>query len=171
MTIVELLTAMSILAFVMTGILAVFVGGLHATTDMNERFQAQQNARLALTALRTEAGSACSESVAADHSSVTLAIPDPSLGCSSATQVTWCASSSNGLLPFGLYRQSGGSCLWSTGVLKAGSLTTNAVFSAVTASGQRPQLQVTFPVDANLASTKGTYTLGDAITLRNASVS
>ena len=171
MTIVELLTAMSILAFVMTGILTVFVGGLHATTDMNERFQAQQDARLALTTLRNEAGSACSESVASDHSSVTLAIPDPALGCSSTTQVTWCAASSNGVAPFGLYRQSGGSCAPSTGVNKAGSLTTNAVFTAVTASQQRPQLQVSFPVDANLASTKGTYTLGDTITLRNAAVS
>ena len=35
MTIPELLTAMSMLAFVVTGILVVFVGGLNATTQMN----------------------------------------------------------------------------------------------------------------------------------------
>ena len=77
----------------------------------------------------------------------------------------------NILEPFGLYRQTGATCGSSTGVKRAGSLTTNAVFAAVTASGQRPRLQVTFAVDANLRNTAGTYTLNDTITLRNASVS
>jgi prepilin-type N-terminal cleavage/methylation domain-containing protein len=171
MTLPELLTAMAILGFVMTGILAVFVGGLRATTDMNERFQAQQDGRLALNALRNEAGSACSESVATGGASVTLAIPDATNGCSSSTQVTWCVASASGAAPFDLYRQTGATCGSSTGVKRAGSLTTSAVFTAVTATGSRPKLQVTFPVDANLSSTKGTYTLNDSITLRNASVS
>jgi Tfp pilus assembly protein PilW len=171
MTIPELLTSMAILAFVLTGIMAVFVGGLNATTDMNQRFQAQQDARLALTSLRKEAGSACSESVAAGGASVTLAIPDATNFCSSSTQVTWCAASASGAAPFGLYRQTGATCGSSTGVKRARSLTTSGIFTAVTASGQRPRLQVTFPVDANLKSTAGTYTLNDSITLRNAAVS
>ncbi|HET8752642.1 MAG TPA: prepilin-type N-terminal cleavage/methylation domain-containing protein, partial [Gaiellaceae bacterium] len=54
MTLPELLTTMAILSVVMAGILTMFVGGLNATTDMNERFQAQQNARLALSAMRTD---------------------------------------------------------------------------------------------------------------------
>src|SRR5262249_7885549 len=128
-------------------------------------------ARLALTSLRKEAGSACSESVAAGGASVTLAIPDAVNFCASSTQVTWCASSASGTAPFGLYRQTGTTCSSSTGVKRAGSLTTSAVFTAVTASGTRPRLQVTFPVDANLRNTAGTYTLNDSITLRNASVS
>src|SRR5262249_58448365 len=114
MTIPELLTSMAILAFVLTGIMAVFVGGLNATTDMNQRFQAQQDARLALTSLRKEAGSACSESVAAGGASVTLAIPDAVNFCASSTQVTWCASSASGTAPFGLYRQTGTTCSSST---------------------------------------------------------
>ena len=76
MTIPELLTAMSILAFVVTGILVVFVGGLNATTGMNARFQAQQDARLALSSLRYEVGFACSAVAAADQKSVQLLLPD-----------------------------------------------------------------------------------------------
>ena len=76
MTIPELLTAMSILAFVVTGILVLFVGGLNATTQMNARFQAQQDARLALSSLRYEVGFACSAVAAADQKSVQLLLPD-----------------------------------------------------------------------------------------------
>jgi type II secretory pathway pseudopilin PulG len=172
MTLPELLTAMTILAFIVSGILAVYVGGLRATDDMNQRFQAQQNARLALSSLRNEVSSACTESVAAGGASVTLTVPDGSgNGCSATNQSTWCATSASGAAPFGLYRQSGATCSSSTGVQRAGSLTTSSVFTAVTASGQRPQLQVIFPVDANLSKTAGTYTLKDVITLLNGTVS
>ena len=40
MTLIELLTTMAILGFVMSGIVGVFVSGLHAEVDMNQRFQA-----------------------------------------------------------------------------------------------------------------------------------
>ncbi len=51
MTLIELLWTLGILAFVMSGIVAVFVSGLHSEFDMNQRFQAQQNARLALQSI------------------------------------------------------------------------------------------------------------------------
>jgi prepilin-type N-terminal cleavage/methylation domain-containing protein len=177
MTLPELLTAMSILAVVMTGILTVFVGGLHATTDMNERFQAQQDARLALTSMRNDLRTACSGTVSAvtgqaTGSLVALTEPNVSTGCSSGTsQVTWCADSTSHAAPFTLYRQTGASCAYNTGTSRAGSLRTNVVFGSptcVAGAVVRPQLVVTLPVDANLASTKGTYTLTDTITLRNA---
>jgi Tfp pilus assembly protein PilW len=166
---------MSILAFVVTGILVVFVGGLNATTSMNARFQAQQDARLALSSLRYEVGSACSVP-AASTQTVTLLLPDATTNsCSGSTnQVTWCAASSNGQQPFGLYRQLGGSCSWSTGVKRAGSLNTNSVFvmlaCAAVGSGFRQQLQVTLPVNANLGTSTQTYKLADTITMRNASI-
>jgi type II secretory pathway pseudopilin PulG len=172
MTMPELLTAMTILAFVISGILAVYVGGLRATNDMNERFQAQQNARLALSSMRTEVGSSCSVSVPAGGASVTLGLWDSTNNvCSTTNLVSWCATSTSGVAPFGLYRQTGSTCTAATGVKRAGSLTTTAVFTKVTASGTRPELQVNIPVDANLRQTSGTYTLKDLITLRNASVS
>jgi Tfp pilus assembly protein PilW len=176
MTLIELLTTMTILAFVLSGIVVMFVSGLHSEVDMNQRFQAQQSARLALSSLRSEVQSACSVSVASGGASVTLVLPnsDPSQACSTGTtQDTWCAASSSGAAPFGLYRQSGGSCAASTGVKRADSLTTSAVFAAASCAAgttTHPQLAVTFPVDANLATSTGSYTLSDTLTARNAPV-
>jgi len=177
MTIPELLTAMAILSFVMTGIFVVFVGGLHATTDMNERFQAQQNARLALSSMRIEIGSACTATVSqvsgqAAGSLVTLVEPNTSTGCSSGTtQLSWCADSATHTLPFTLYRLAGaGACAYNNGTSRVGSLRSNVVFTCTTAAAARPQIGVTLPVDANLRTTAGTYTLTDSITPRNTSV-
>jgi Tfp pilus assembly protein PilW len=181
MTIIELLTAMAILGFVLSGILAMFVGGLRAETDMNKRFQAQQNARLALVSMRKDIRTACSQLVPAGGMSVTFTEPNVTTGCGSGTsQVTWCASSASGTAPFGLYRQTGATCSYSTGVQKAGSLQcagTNPptcptpVFAYTPVSGTRPQLQVYLPVQANLSNNAGNYTLSDVVTLRNAPVS
>jgi hypothetical protein len=51
-----------------------------------------------------------------------------------------------------------------------GSLRSNVVFTCTTAAAARPQIGVTLPVDANLRTTAGTYTLTDTITPRNTSV-
>lgn len=173
MTIPELLTAMSMLAFVVTGILVVFVGGLNATTGMNGRFQAQQDARLALSSLRYDVGFACSATAAANQTNVVLLLPDATTqACSgSSNYVTWCADSANAAPPYGLYRQSGQSCAASTGVKRAGSLNTNLVFSNATCTGlagTRPQLVVTLPVNANIGTATQVYKLSDTITVRNA---
>jgi prepilin-type N-terminal cleavage/methylation domain-containing protein len=177
MTLPELLTAMAILSFVMTGVLAVFVGGLHATTNMDERFQAQQNARLALTGMRNNIRTACSATIGqvpgqATGSLVALTEPNATTACSSGTsQVTWCADSTSHVAPFTLYRQASSSCAYNNGTSQAGSLRTNVVFTSPTCTtGVRPQVTVTLPVDANLANTAGTYTLSDTITLRNGTV-
>ena len=176
MTIPELLTAMAILAFVVTGILVVFVGGLNATTSMNARFQAQQNARLALTSMRNDIRFACSATVGAAPG--TPPRPTGSMvtfGCVNAVAantVTWCADSSTGNAPFTLYRQTGSSCAYNNGTSRAGSLTTNVVFPPPPACtvGTRPQLSVSLPVNANLGTATQTYKLSDTITLRNAAV-
>lgn len=174
MTIPELLTAMAILAFVVTGILVVFVGGLNATTGMNARFRAQQNARLALSSLRYEVGFAC-RVPAYTQQQVTLLLPDPNTqSCAGSTnQVTWCAGSANTQPPYGLYRQTGGTCSPSTGVKRAGSLQSNAVFptyACTAGSGVRAQLGVSMLVNANFATSAIPYTLTDTITLRNATI-
>jgi prepilin-type N-terminal cleavage/methylation domain-containing protein len=173
MTLPELLTTMSILAVVVTGILVVFVGGLNATTGMNARFQAQQEARLALSRLRYEVGFACSATwVSADTTRVVLTLPDATTqSCTGSTnKVTWCAESASGA-PFGLYRQTGATCSWSTGVKRAGSLQTNGVFPTYTCTGAtRAQLGVSLLVNANFATSSIPYKLTDTITLRNATI-
>jgi type II secretory pathway pseudopilin PulG len=177
MTIAELLVAMAILSVVMAGILTVFVGGLNATTDMNERFQAQQNARLALSSMRLDIGGACSATVSnvsgqAAGSLVSLVEPNTTTGCTSGTtQVSWCADSAAHTLPFAIYRLAGaGACAFNNGTSRASALRSNVVFSCTTSATARPQIGVTLPVDANLRSTAGTYTLTDSITPRNTAV-
>jgi Tfp pilus assembly protein PilW len=175
MTLVELLTALSILGFVLTAIIGVFVSGLRAETNMNNRFQAQQNARLALTSLRNEIGSACSVSVPSTYSGSVLQLGEGCKDGVSSSTVYWCATSSNGSAPFGLYRRATTNCVSGTGTLAGGvkradSLTTNTVFAtAPCAAGTsaRPGVMATFPIDANLSSGR-TYTLSDTITARNA---
>jgi prepilin-type N-terminal cleavage/methylation domain-containing protein len=190
MTLIELLTTMSILGVVMTAILVMFTSGLKAETDMDTRFQAQQNARLALSALRNEIGSACTVTVGTvtgetAGSQLTLVLPNssPTAGasaCSSGTTtVSWCAASANNAAPFGLYRQAAATCSSSTGVPRASALkcagfvaspACTAVFAKTSNASKLPTVTVTFPVDANLSNAQGLYTLSDTITARNAGV-
>jgi prepilin-type N-terminal cleavage/methylation domain-containing protein len=178
MTLIEMVTTMAILGIVLSGIVAVFSSGLHAEVDMDQRFQAQQNARLALVQIRSDARSAClAPTIGGSGASVTL-----SYGCSggvATSWVTWCASSSGGVAPFGLYRQTTQTCAYNNGTKRADALECAAaggscaspVFAYSAVSGSRPQLQVNLPVDANLNNGNvGAYTLTDTVTLRNAPV-
>ena len=53
-TLVEMLVVMAILGVVIAGLTTVFVSGSRAELDMNRRFQAQQQARLALDRIRAD---------------------------------------------------------------------------------------------------------------------
>jgi prepilin-type N-terminal cleavage/methylation domain-containing protein len=185
MTLPELLTTMAILGVVLTGILGVSISGLHATTDLNQRFQAQQDGRLALAKMRNDVETACSKAaVQLKVSGVEVPVTDGTAGdtvtlddtcINGGQQVTWCATSANGVAPFTLYRQVGPTCAASTGVLEAQDLTTAADFTSVIATGSHPQLTVNLPLDANLrpgrAANQDLYTLNDTMMLRNAAVS
>jgi len=183
MTLPELLTTMAILGIVMTGILGVSISGLHATTDLNQRFQAQQDARVALTKMRNDVETACSAAtvtlngtaVSAGTAGDTVTVDDScyTVNGVSGPQVTWCATGSSA--PYKLYRQVGATCAASTGVLQAQNLTAKAVFTSVITTGSHPQLTVNLPLDANLkpgrAANQDLYTLTDTMMLRNAAVS
>jgi len=181
MTLPELLTTMAILGVVLTGILGVSISGLHATTDLNQRFQAQQDARVALTKMRNDVETSCSAAtvklngatVAAGTAGDTFTVDDTCVN--GGTQVTWCATSTSGNAPFTLYRQVGATCAAATGVKEAQFLTTKADFTSVIATGSHPQLTVNLPLDANLranrAANEDLYTLNDTMMMRNAAVS
>jgi type II secretory pathway pseudopilin PulG len=178
-TFIEMLTVMAMLSFVMAAVTTVFVAGLHAQTDMDQRFQAQQNARLALSSIRHDIRTSCMAPQVYSTPSSSTALASGIYGgkvvfasaCSAGvatSSVTWCADSAAGAAPFALYRQTGTTCSYSTGVKKADQLKLNTVFALSTTSGRRPQLAVSFPVDANLSTTKGVYTLSDTVMARNA---
>lgn len=185
MTLIELLWTLGILSFVLSGIIAVFVSGLHSEFDMNQRFEAQQEARLALQTIRTDLRTACTvtgldgvSAPTANSSAVILGFCSNSTTTWSSTPLsysTWCARSQGGTpVHYGLIREgvSDANCITgTTGLKEADWLTTNAVFTPVLTSGQRPQLTVSVPVDAYPKNTTGVYKLADTITLRNAAVS
>jgi type II secretory pathway pseudopilin PulG len=188
MTLIELLWSLGILAFVLSGIIAVFISGLHSEFDMNQRFQAQQEARLALQTMRSDLRSACTAAVSSS-SPPTVTKDIVVLGfCSNSTTTwsstpvsytTWCARNEGGTpVHYGLYRETasdpgpGGCATATTGIREADWLTQTGVlagvFTCVPSATARPELGVSVPVDAYPKNSAGVYALSDTILLRNA---
>ena len=162
-TLVEMLTVLVIFSTVMSALLILFVQGTNAELDMNNRFQAQQGARLALDKIRREAHCATAVTVSS-ASSVTLNLPSY---CPTGNgSVTWCTASL-GASRYGLFRKVGAACD-SAGVRWADYLTTANVFSyAAQSPTSLAKLSVDFRIDVKPSRTVDTYELKDDIVLRN----
>lgn len=162
-TLMELLVVMAILFVVLTGLVTAFVSGANAELDLNNRFQAQQQARLALDRIRREAHCASTVTIAAD--SVTFTLPTQAPLCPTGSgSVVWCTAPV-AALRFELYRTTTGAC--TSGVRWADYLTTGAVFSAPQATGSLKKVGVSFPVDLKPGDAIGAYKLADEVVLRN----
>ena len=163
-TVVELLVVMLILGSVMGSLTVLFVQGANAELDLNNRFQAQQGARLALDKLRRETHCASQASIASS-SSVTLTLASY---CPTGNgSVTWCTFGSGSR--YGLYRKVGGTCD-ASGVKWADYLTTGAVFAYTPQSPESlAKLRIDFPVNVNPRKSVEAYELVDEIVLRNSS--
>jgi prepilin-type N-terminal cleavage/methylation domain-containing protein len=169
-SLVEMLTVISILSVVLTGLTTLFVQGSTAELDMNRRFQAQQEARVALDKLRREihcARLAATTPTTGSASKVTLTLPGqcPTAVGSVETQVSWCTQ------PFAsrhrLYRKVGSVCD-TTGVKWADYLTESAVFQYQPSEpGSLARLRVNIPVDIKPGDATPVYALCDQIVLRN----
>jgi prepilin-type N-terminal cleavage/methylation domain-containing protein len=161
-TVVELLVVMLILGVVMGSLTTLFVHAANAEVDLNNRFQAQQAARLALDKLRRETHCASQASVASSTSvTLTLASYCPTGNGS----VTWCTVGSGSR--YGLYRKTGASCD-ATGVKWADYLTTGAVFGyTAQSSSSLAKLRVGFPINRKPSKSVESYELVDEIVLRN----
>jgi prepilin-type N-terminal cleavage/methylation domain-containing protein len=162
-TLIEMLTVLVIFSTVMSALLVLLVQGTNAELDMNNRFQAQQDARLALDKIRREAHCATAVSVSSP-SAVTLSLPSY---CPTGNgSVTWCTASL-GASRYGLFRKVGAACD-ATGVRWADHLTTANVFSyAAQSPTSLAKLSVDFPVNVKPSRTVDTYELKDDIVLRN----
>jgi prepilin-type N-terminal cleavage/methylation domain-containing protein len=161
-TVVELLVVMVILATVMGSLTTLFVQASSAELDLNNRFQAQHNARLALDKIRRETHCA-SQATVATSSSVTLTLA--SFCPTGSGSVTWCTVGSSNR--FGLYRKAGASCD-ATGVKWADYLTTGAVFAYTPQSATSlAKLHVDFPINLKPKKSVDSYELVDEIALRN----
>jgi type II secretory pathway pseudopilin PulG len=160
----ELLTVLLILTIVMSGLTALFVSATTAEVDMRERFQAQQEIRIALDALRREVHCASSITQTGPSPTVTLTL---ATGCPSGSgTVTWCTVSA-GTNRYKLYRKTGATCD-SAGKLYADHITLQNVFSyTAPTTTSRAKLHVDLPVDVTPADTQAAYRLVDDLVLRN----
>jgi prepilin-type N-terminal cleavage/methylation domain-containing protein len=175
-TVIEMLTVLLILGVVMGGLTSVFTSATNAEADMNNRFQAQQTARLALDKLRREVHCASSATPAgSDTSSVVLTLPTYCKTYSGNTSVTWCTRSV-ATNRYALYRVNGATCTggvkWadylvptSTATVSSGAL---RVFNFTAQStSSLAKLHVDFPVNPKASRSAETYELIDDLVLRN----
>jgi prepilin-type N-terminal cleavage/methylation domain-containing protein len=174
-SITELLITMSILGTIVAGFGTVFVSTTKAETDMNLRFQAQQEARLALDQLRRETHAArcvtafntssppvqMAPGVAARQIELTYG---PGCEAPTARRVTWCVAGAGNT--FSLHRRDGAPAAACTGKRVATMLTQAEVFTVVPPSATtRATLRLAFRVSAD-GGTRA-FSLDDGIVLRN----
>jgi len=163
-TLVELLTVTVILTIVLTGLTTLFVQGSNAELDMNNRFQAQLNARLALDRLRRDLH--CANGATITNSGATLTLTDPCLNAN-ASNLAWCTSGSGSR--YGLYRAVGNPASCSSSSTRyIDFLTVAAPFWYDAPSTlSLGKVHVDLPVNVKPTRTVDTYELCDVIVLRN----
>src|SRR5213078_4940755 len=123
-----MLTVLLILGVVMGGLTTVFVSATSADNDMNNRFRAQQTARLALDKLRREVHcSSAATPAGSATSSITLTLPTYCKTYSGSTSVTWCTRSL-ATNRYALYRVNGTTC---TGGVRWGDYLTSTSTATV----------------------------------------
>jgi type II secretory pathway pseudopilin PulG len=176
----EMIVVCAILGVVMTGITTLFVNGSHSELQNNNRFQAQQGARLALDQLRLDVRSACAANVFTGGSKLLLAyVPssEPSM-CGAVTanaaypKVVFCALTSPTVsTSYALYRSTAtdNTCTAANGKLVGDRLMTNNLFSTavMVPVGQFQTVNVTLPFSFKQQTFGAPYTLAQTITLRN----
>jgi prepilin-type N-terminal cleavage/methylation domain-containing protein len=170
-SLIEMLTVMIIMSVVLTGLTTLFVQGSNAELDMNRRFEAQQDSRVALDKIRREihcADLATTTPPSGPAPTITLHQPGqcPAAVSAAPTDITWCSVLfSTGR--YRLYRKVGASCD-ATGVRWADYLTSANLFEAqVASSTSLAKVKVSFPVDVKAGDATPAYRLCDHIVLRN----
>jgi prepilin-type N-terminal cleavage/methylation domain-containing protein len=187
-TLVELLVTMLILALVIGGVGALFVSGTKASTDLNRRFEAQNQIGLAMDKLKRELHSACQQfnlsttNVVGPAASMTIQEPSAT-GCEDAAgadisvNVTWCVRQVGTATRYQLFRVAGATCTGGTQYIDYITSPTPFTYYPfdITASSAPSscncrvlaRMHVDLTVDADPSSTKGSYRLQDDIAFRN----
>ena len=178
-TLVELLTVIVILGVVMEGLTTMFVTASNAQVDMNNRFQAQQTARVALDKIRREVHCASGAASTPQNQQVSLVNLNLATYCktySGSAVVTWCTRTS-ATSGYALYRINSSSSTCTGGVKWADNLQATStaptcsgalcVFNYQTQTGYLARLHVDFPVNVKPTKSVETYELVDDLVLRN----
>ena len=158
-TLIELLQVTVILGVILAAITTLFVRASLAEVDMNRRFQAQQEARLAVDKMRREVHCASLVAPTGASSSITVTLP---AGCptsgGSQTNIVYDTQ----LVSAGRYE------LRRAGVRVADYITAGTVFNYTAQStAGLGKLRVDLPVNINPADTHKEWRLVADIVLRN----
>jgi prepilin-type N-terminal cleavage/methylation domain-containing protein len=157
-TLVELLVVLSILGIVLGALLGAWVSGMHAETDAQRRYEAQQEARIAVDRMRDElhCGDQLTLTTAA---SITIHLPaDCPEAQGAATNVTYATQ----LVSTSRYRLKRGT------TIVADYITSGNVFEYIAPSASSlGKLRVTLPVDRKPGDSIGDWNLAVDIVLRN----
>jgi hypothetical protein len=147
---------------VLAGLTTLFVSGSNGEIDMNRRFAAQQEARVALDMLRRDVH--CSSQAAPGTNATTLLLTDP---CATGGYVSWCTAAISGTSWYGLYRNLGATCNSSV-TLQSGFLVGGNVFGYTQQSTlSLAKVHVDIQVNLNPLKARESYTLADDIVARN----
>jgi prepilin-type N-terminal cleavage/methylation domain-containing protein len=172
-SLIEMLIVLSIMGVVMGSLTTVFVTASNAELDMNNRFQAQLTARVALDKMRREVHCGSIATPSGSSSSVTLTLP--SYCKTGSGSITWCTRSV-ATNRYALYRIVGSTCTggvkWadylaptSSAPVCSGAL---CIFSYTAQStSSLAKLHVDFPVNVKPSKSGEMYELQDDIVLRN----
>ena len=166
-TLVELLVVLAIFTTVVTALVSLFTSGAKAELDMNRRFEAQQNARLALDRMRRELH--CASGITATPntavSSITVTLPSQ---CPTAGGAILSVVYDTSLVSANRYRVR--RTANGTTVVIADYITTasgNAFTYTPNSASTRALLHVDFYVNINPNEGWKTWRLVDDIVLRN----
>ncbi len=169
-SLVELIVVLAILVTIVGALTTLFVSGSSAETKLNNRFQAQSNARVALDRMRREIHNACGVGTTSG-TLVQLAFPTncPSTGAATPT-VTYCTSGSGSR--FKLYRIASSTSNCTNGVILVDYLTSGSIFAYTdknvpSGSYLLARLHVDLQVNVTPTVTANRYRLIDDIVFRN----
>jgi prepilin-type N-terminal cleavage/methylation domain-containing protein len=170
----ETLIVLAILGIIVAALTQLFVSSSNAQVDMNNRFQAQQHARLALDKLRQEIHCASAvTSTGGAWPSTSIRITLDSYCSTGSGEVTWCTRASSTPGAWALYRISSASATCTGGVKWADYLSdltvpNGRIFGHPTlVTGNLDAVSVDLPVDVTPLNAKQQYWLKDEIVLRN----
>ena len=170
-TLVEMLVVMAILGVVIASLTGIFVSGSRAELDLNRRFQAQQQARLALDKIRVDVH--CASAAQAQTINTYTGLKIAAANCSTTT-ISWCVIPSTLMTGrYALYRTTGTTNVCQSADTKrvkiADYLKTNSgVFSTPDVSLDSLQfVLVDVPVSVNPTATRDVYELKDTLVARN----
>ena len=172
-TFVELLAVMLILGIVLAGLTTAFMSGSHAELTLNRRFQAQQQARLAIDRVRSDVH--CASAAQAQTINTYPGVKLATAGCStSIPTISWCeVPVTTSPAHYQLYRSTStaaGICgaTDATRVLVADNLTNASVFTTSTIPQFALQsIGINLTISVNPNATNDSYALNDPIVAGN----